>query len=1140
MTFEEILDQAVAMLQRRGRVTYRALKAQFQLDEDLLETLKDELLFTHPVADEGGRGLVWTGEAGAPVSTSQPDSTLAHPTAQLDQPTRVEPPLESRSREAERRQLTVMFCDLVDSTKLSLQLDPEDYRDVVREYQQVCSEVIQRYDGHVAQLLGDGLLVYFGYPVAHEEDAQRAVHTGLGIIAAIESLNTRLEQSKGVRLAIRLGVHTGLVVIGEMGGEGRQEQLALGEVPNIASRLEGLAAPNTVALSDVTYRLIQGYFECETLGEQMLRGLADPIAVYRVLSESGAQSRLDVVSTRGLTPLVGREQEVGLLFEHWAQAKDSNGQVVLLSGEAGIGKSRLVQVLKDHAKDEPHAQLECRGSPYHTNSAFYPLAELLQRKLGWQPEDTADEKLHKLETALAQTHLDVNTAVPLFTALLSLPLPDDRYPPIQLSSQQQRQQTLEAFLQIVLLASEQHPVLFIVEDLHWVDPSTLEFLELLMDQTPMTAIFVLFTSRPEVQPTWAHRSYLTEVSLSRLSRHQVEQMTTQVASGKALPAEVVEQLVDKTDGVPLYVEEMTKSVLESGVLKETNGHYELSGPITSLAIPATLQDSLMARLDRLMTAKVVAQLGATMGRQFEYELLQAVAQLDEPTLQRELGRLVEAELIHQRGLPPNATYTFKHALVQDTAYESLLRSTRQGYHRRIAEVLEEQFPETAKNQPELLAHHFTEAGLNGQAVEYWHQAGQRAVQRSANMEAISHLEKGLELLHALPDTSERTQQELGVHLTLGFALQASKGSAAPEVETTYTRAWQLCHQLGETSQLFQVLHGLWSHALVRAEYQRANELVEQSLHLAQGQLSTVHIMQIHDKLGNVLFWRGELRLAQAHFAQTMALDDPQQRRSPDFQLLRLPCLFHTAWVQWTLGYPEQALQSSHAAFTLAKETSHPFGLAFALNQSARLHQFRREVQWTQERAEASIQLSTAQGFAQQLAGATFLRGWALSQQGQYEQGVTEMHQGLTAYRAIGVEHQRTYFLALLAEGYGRVEQLEEGLTILAEALALVDKNGERVWEAELHRLKGELLLQQSSDNIAEAESCFHQAITIAQKQQAKSLELRAATSLARLWQSHGKRQEAYELLAPLYNWFTEGFDTADLQEARALLNELAG
>jgi class 3 adenylate cyclase len=710
MTFDEILDQIIALLKRQGRVSYRALKRRFDLSDEYIDDLKEEILYVHESdvqADE--RGFTWTGdtEDSPSMPPSQPEQPAPPSPRQPDQPTQVQlPSSEPVAPDAERRQLTVMFCDLVDSTKLSSQLDPEDLRDVVRDYQTVCTEVIQRYEGHVAQLLGDGLLVYFGYPQAHEDDAQRAIRSGLGIIDAIGNLNSRLEQSKGIRLTIRIGVHTGLVVVGEMGGSGRQEQLALGETPNVAARIQGLAEPNTLVMSAETHRLTQGFFECESLGENDLRGVSQPITVYRVLGETGAQNRLDVASTRGLTPLVGREQEVGILLGRWAQSREGHGQVVLLSGEAGIGKSRLVQMLKDHVAKEPHTRMECRSSPYFTNSALYPITDFLQRMLRLQSDDTPEQKWEKLEHNLSQYRLPLDESVPLFASLLSLPVPEDHYPALNLTPQRQRQMTLEAILAIILELSERQPVLFILEDLHWTDPTTLELLELIVDQTPTASLYILLTCRPEFQPSWSHRSYLTEMTLNRLSRNQIAFIATQVAGGKTLPDEVIAQLVERTDGVPLYVEEMTKSVLESGVLKETDECYELTGAMGSLTIPTTLQDSLMARLDRLVTAKAVAQYASVVGRQFSYELLQAVSQLDESTLQRELSRLVDAELVYQRGLPPQATYFFKHALIQDTAYESLLRGTKQGYHQRIAAVLEERFPETADTQPELLAHHW--------------------------------------------------------------------------------------------------------------------------------------------------------------------------------------------------------------------------------------------------------------------------------------------------------------------------------------------------------------------------------------------------------------------------------------------------
>jgi class 3 adenylate cyclase len=626
MTFEEILDHAIALLQRRGRLTYRALQRQFDLDDEYLEDLKTELIKGQRLAvDEAGEVLVWIG------STDISPTTIPHAVhSALRGP--------STPLEAERRQLTVMFCDLVDSTELSGRLDPEEYREVVRAYQQTCTAVIERYDGYVAQLLGDGLLVYFGYPQAHEDDAHRAVRTGLGLLDAIGDLHQGLLQAKGLQLAIRLGIHTGLVVVGDMGGEGRHEPLALGDVPNLAARLQGRAAPNTLVVSSATYRLIQGYFACQDLGEHTLRGVAEPLTVYQILRESGATSRLDVAQPRGLTPLVGRESEVALLLERWDQAKAGQGQVVLLRGDAGIGKSRLVHMLKEHVANQTHTCWECRSSPYFDNTALFPLTDMFQRGLQWQPEESPDEKLAKLEQTLSQYRLPLEESVPLFAPLLALPLPEHHYPPLHLSPPRQRQKTLETIVTILLELAERHPVLFILEDLHWADPTTLELLHLVIEQIPTTSSLTVLTCRPHFQPAWHHRSYLTEIAVNRLSHPQVEQFVNRMTEGHTFPQEVLAQIVAKTDGVPLFVEEITKALVESGQLRAVDGHYELIGSFSTFAIPATLQDSLMARLDRLMTAKVIAQLGATLGRQFSYALLQAVAQLNDRTLHEELHR----------------------------------------------------------------------------------------------------------------------------------------------------------------------------------------------------------------------------------------------------------------------------------------------------------------------------------------------------------------------------------------------------------------------------------------------------------------------------------------------------------------------
>jgi predicted ATPase len=796
--------------------------------------------------------------------------------------------------------------------------------------------------------------------------------------------------------------------------------------------------------------------------------------------------------------------------------------------------------LKDHVAGEPHIRWEGRSSEYYQNTALFPLVDLFQWLLRFEAHETPDTKLAKLEQALNQYRLPLEEAVQLFAPLLALPVPENRYPLLNLSPQRQRQKTLETIIAILLELAEHQPVLFILEDLHWTDPTTLEWLNLLIDQTPTASILVLLTCRPHFQPSWHHRSYLTEMTLNPLSHAQVEQIVIGVTHGKTLPTEVLQQIIAKTDGVPLFVEELTKAILESGQLKAIDGHYELTGAFSTFAIPTTLQDSLMARLDRLVTAKAVAQYAAVIGRQFPYDLLQVVSQLDESMLQYELGRLVEAEIVYQRGVPPQATYTFKHALIQDAAYASLLKSTRQQYHQCIAQVLEAQFPETAEAQPELLAHHLTEAGRTEKAVGYWQKAGQRASGQSAHAEAISHLRTGLTLLQALPETLERTQREVDMLIALGASLIATQGYAAPEVEQTYIRARQLCACLDDPHQLVPVLRGLWQYYHVRADFRTAHALGEQLLALAQQAQDAALLVAAHAALGLTLLTQGAVVTAQTHFTQGIALYDAQQDCAPALlyeHSAGMMCHIFAARALWSLGYAEQGMIRTGEALTLAQQSAHPFSLSFALSLTAIFYQLRGEVWAVQDRAEATMRLAQEQDFPYWMAVGIIMRGWALAQQGQAQAGIEQIKQGMTYYSATRAELFGPYYLALLAEAYGTMEQPDAGLTALTEALTLVDTTGERWYESELYRLKGTLLLQHSSDNQADAETCFTQAIAIAQNQQAKSWELRAATSLARLWQQQGKRQEVYDLLAPVYGCFTEGFDTADLKDAKTLLDE---
>jgi len=1079
------------------------------------------------------------------------------------------PPARRVVAGAERRQLTVMFCDLVGSTPLAEKLDPEEFREIVRAYQELCGEITHRFDGYVARYLGDGLLIYFGFPVAHEEDAQRAVRTGLEIVAALPQLNGRLRKTMEVLhdspLRVRVGIHTGLVVAGEMGAGGDRDPMGIiGETPNIAARLQGIAEPNSVLISTTTYRLVQGFFECRDLGTPSLKGISAPMAVYQILEESDARSRLEVAAAKGLTSLVGRKQELTTLLACWRQVQAGNGGVVLLSGEAGIGKSRLLLALKEHVTDEPHTWLECHCSPYHQNSALHPTIDLLWRGLLFKRIDTPQVKLEKLERALVHYGLPLEEAAPLFAALLSLPLPKDRYTPLNLTPQRQRQKILEMLRVWLAKAAERAPVIGIVEDLQWADPSTLEALTLFMQQVAGARILIMLTFRPDFSVPWQFASSTTHLTLGRLDDDEVEKMVLQVARGKELPGGIIKQVVRKTDGIPLFVEELTKMVLESSVRAEgTTSRRPL--PLT---IPTTLHDALMARLDRLDMAREVAQLGATLGREFSYELIQAVSSEEEQTLQRGLMTLVEAELLYQHGTPPQATYLFKHALIQEAAYQSLLKRKRQQYHRQIAHVLEARFPELAETQPELVAQHFTEANALELAIPYWRRAGRSAVERSAHTEACHHFLQGLELLKALPETLERAQQELALQVALGGPLIATQGYGAPEVERCYARALALCRQIGETPRLLRVLLGMEAFYFIRAQLHTAHQVAEQCLALARQQENPLQLLQAHWTLGQTLFHLGEFTAAQKCVEQGIALYTPALHQPQTLQDPGVMCLAYASLGQLCLGYADRALQRSREMLTLARDLAHRFSLAFALNIAGTVHVMLGEWQQAQDLSTEAMKLSAEQGFPVWLAYGRILSGWIGVQQGQGEKALTELRRGIAAWEATGAEVSRTFFLALLGQAYGKLGHIEDGIKTVNEGLTMVERYEERYCVVELWRLKGELSLQSgvrspesqeenqkakgksqeskipntqhpTPSTQSEAEACFHQALSIAHHQQARTFGLRAAISFARLLKMQGKNAQARQLLTGVSEWFTEGFATADLQRARAMIAQLS-
>ena len=1047
----------------------------------------------------------------------------------------------------ERRQLTVMFCDLVNSTALSEQLDPEELREVIRTYQAASAEIVERLGGYIAQYVGDGLLIYFGYPFAHEDDPQRALQAALEITAVLPHLNARLRNRLEVMrehsLQVRIGIHTGLVVVGEMGAGAHLDPTAIvGETPNIAARLQALAPPDSAAISSTTHKLVDGLFVCASMGPQILKGIAKPIEVYRVLGESGARSRFEVVTRAGLIPLVDREEEMALLGRCWERTKEGQGQMVLLSGEPGIGKSRLVQEIKEQVVREGCIQAEFRASPYHENTAYYPIIVHLQRLLDLQTSDSSQQKLDKLERKLSEYGFALPEALPPFSALLSLPEPAG-YPSLTQSPQRLRQKMLELLMVWLLKESERRPVLTVWEDLHWYDPSTLEAYHLLGDQVAKARIFVLATARPEYVSQWGTRPRYTQLTLGRLQHRHAELMASEVAGRSSLPADIMQQIVVKTDGVPLFVEELVKMVMESGMLEEQRGQYELSSPLPPLAIPSTLRDSLMARLDRLSASKEVVQLAATLGREFSYELIRAVWPLDEVALQKGLAAMVEAELLYQSGVASQAKYYFKHSLIQEAAYQSVLRSRRQQLHLQIARTLEEQFPVLAETEPELLARHCMAANLKEKAIVYWQRAGTMAVRRSANKEAISHLTTGLELLKALPDSPERAQQELTMLVTLGAPLAAAKGYSAPEVERTFTRARDLCQQLGEIPQLFPVMYRLSGYYLLRGEFEKALEIGEQMLGLARTAQDPDFALEAHCSMASTLYYLGELVTAREHLRTAVTLYDPKKHQSHAFIYGQDPgvaSLSYEARVLGYLGYLEQAEAKAEQALTLAKNLAHPHSLAYAWHNAAEVHRQRAEVQISLKCAERTLELSHEHGFPLWSALAQIYRGWALARLGHHEEALATIPRGIADYRATGHEMAVPRFLVLLAEAYGQAGQAGEGLGVLAEALAIVQRDGDRNSEAaELYRIRGELLLAVSAEHQDEAEASLRRALDIARRQQAKSPELRATMSLARLLEKRGDRKEARAMLAAIYGWFTEGFDTATLKAAKTLLEELS-
>ena len=891
-----------------------------------------------------------------------------------------------------------------------------------------------------------------------------------------------------------------------------------------------------MVISQATRRLVGGLFALSDLGPQRLKGFGEPLAAWRVEGESHVEGRFDALHGERLTPLVGREHELGILLERWAWAKHGDGQVVLLAGEPGIGKSRLIRALRERLGDEMYAPLSHYCSPYHTNSALHPVIGLLEREARLDRDQPPLEQLARIEALVGRSSDGLD--VPLLAALLGVPT-GDRYPPLTLTPDTQKRRTLQALVDQLAGLAAQQPVLSLYEDVHWIDPSTLELLTLVIERIRQLPVLLLLAFRPQFQPPWTGQAHVTTLTMNRLGRRQGADLVARVTGDKSLPAEIVDQIVARTDGVPLFIEELTKTVLDSGLLADAGDHYELSGPLPPLAIPTTLHDSLMARLDRLAPIKEVAQFGAVIGREFSHELLAAVAPMARDLLDEALEQLVQSELVFRRGTPPDAIYSFKHALVQDAAYQSLLRSRREQLHGRIAAVLEERFLEAGDAQPELVAHHCTEAGLCEKAVEYWYQAGRRASERAALAEAISHFGKALDLLGSFREPSARMQREIDLQIALGGVLIAAKGYAAPETGRAYSRAGELCREVGDLDRLLPLLFGQWVFHMARAEHAAAREIAAEALRSAEWDGDAASLVVGHRAVGIGSLWRGDLVCARAHLEQAHALYDPERHRSLASVYAydpRLAGLAGLAFALFQLGYPEQAIARCCEAVDDAERLSHPAGLAYALHHACMLDQVRRDGPGVRERAAALVSLSAEHGFALWQAAGIVLDGWALAEGGRAVEGIARIEDGLEAYRATGARLFVPYFLGLLGTTHRAAGEGPAGERLLAEALDAGRASDERWFEAELYRLKGELRL--AGGDRAAAEACFLSAIAFARERNAKLWELRATTSLARLWADGGKRAEASSLLVPVYGWFTEGFDSPDLRDAKALLDEL--
>jgi class 3 adenylate cyclase/tetratricopeptide (TPR) repeat protein len=1031
---------------------------------------------------------------------------------------------------AERRQVTVMFSDLVGSTALSARMDPEDLREIIAAYHKCVAEIVRRFDGFVAQYLGDGVLVYFGYPQAHEDDAERAVRSGLEVTAAVSGLKTRAS------LQTRVGIATGQVVVGDLMASGNApERGIIGETPNLAARLQGLAEPNTVVIAESTRKLLGNLFELADLGANELKGIAGPVRAWAVLRPRSMESRFEALHATGLTALVGREEELQLLLRRWARAKGGEGQVVLLCGEPGIGKSRLTAALLESVTAERHTRLRYLCSPQHTDSALYPIIGQIERAAGLAHDDAAQARLDKLDAVLARTSASIRDAA-LFAEMLSLPN-DGRYPAFELTPQQRRQGILEALATRFAALTSQQPVLMIFEDVHWIDPTSLEALNRTVDRIKTLPALLIVTFRPEFNAPWAGQSHVTSLMLNRLGEREVAAIITSLAGNKNLPGNVMTQIVERSDGIPLFVEEMTKAVLEAegeGEAQRTDGAV----PPTVRAVPASLQASLMARLDRLGPAKEVAQIGAAIGRQFSHALLASVVRQPEAELGAALDRLIAAGLLFRQGAPPHATYLFKHALVQDTAYGTLLRSQRQELHARIAKVLEQEFQEMIGRQPETLAHHYSQAGLVDLAIELWGRAGARSADRSAHHEAVGHFGSALDLVGKLPPSHQRDERELELTLALAVSLIAVHGFGSIRVEGCAVRAKGLSDKLDGSRNRFAAQRVAWNSSLMRQPVPRTAALARELVGLAEEDASPAKLAVAHRALGYSLLIAGEFREAAETLARGATVADTISEG--EFAIYgehpSMVCRVYGGQVKILMGFPESGMALINAGLAHARHQNNAHSLAWALGVAAHVSQSQHEPAATARFASEAIETAREHRMPQWLALGERCKGWAIHQLGDFEGGLNLLRQGVSRWYKTGATLHTTHAEICLAESYLLQGHAAEARSHLSAARAQSTSYGENYLAAEIDRLEA-LLLQCEGAPTEVVEECLAKALDTARPQGARLFELRSATALARVMAEHNEHK-AVDILAPIYNWFTEGLGTSDLKEAKALLDQL--